>query len=159
MVEEKIFDLLEIKFAEPEFASCFLIELHVHAGKKVEIIVDADQGVTFSQCTQISRYVENFLDDSLLLGDDYTLEVSSPGVSRPLKLWRQYPRQVGRQLEITLTDDHQYSGLLISVGDNSLVLEETIKRKEGKRNITEKIQREIPADHIKKAIVKVSFKE
>lgn len=159
MVEEKIFDLLEAKFAEPDFTDCFLIELHVHSGKKVEIIVDADEGVTFSQCTQISRYVESFLDDSLLLGDDYTLEVSSPGVGRPLKLWRQYPRQVGRQLEITLTDDSLHSGLLVSVGETSLVLEETIKRKEGKRNITEKVQRDIPADHIKKAIVKVSFKE
>lgn len=159
MVEEKIYDLLEAKFAEPEYADCFLIELSLHAGKRLEVIIDADTGVNFDQCTHISRYLESRLDENAWLGDDYTLEVSSPGVSRPLKLWRQYPRNVGRTLEIVLKDGNQHSGQLLAVHEDHLDLEETVKRKEGKKNITEKVVRNIPADAIEKAIVKISFKE
>jgi ribosome maturation factor RimP len=159
MVEEKIYDLLEAKFAEPEYADCFLIELNLHAGKRLEVIIDADAGVSFDQCTRISRYLESWLDENAWLGDDYTLEVSSPGVSRPLKLWRQYPRNVGRTLEITLKDGHQHSGKLLAIHEGHLDLEETLRRKEGKKNITETVVRNIAPDAIEKAIVKISFKE
>ena len=157
MVEERIYDLLEAKLAEPEFADCFFIELSLHPGNRLEVIIDADAGVTFDKCRLISRYLESHLDEKAWLGAEYTLEVSSPGISRPLKLWRQYPRNVGRNLEISLQDGSSYTGKLLEVKEDSLSLEETIKRKEGKRNITETVTREIPAAQIEKTIVKITF--
>lgn len=159
MVEERIYDLLEAKFAEPEFADCFLIELSLQAGRMLEVIIDADAGVTFDQCRLISRYLESHLDEHAWLGEDYTLEVSSPGVDRPLKLWRQYPKNIGRTLDITLKDGNSHTGKLLEVREDGLSIEETIKRKEGKRNITEVVTRDIPAAQIEKTIVKITFKE
>ena len=100
MVESKIESLLEVKFQEEEFTDCFLIEVKLHANKKLDVFIDSDAGVTFEKCQKISRYLEQYLDEEGWLGDSYVLEVSSPGISRPLKLLRQYPRNIGRKVEV-----------------------------------------------------------
>ena len=101
MVENRIEELLLEKFKEDEFKDCFLIEINMTSKKTIEIILDADDGLTLEKCQRISRYIENYLDTELPMGDDYTIEVSSPGVSRPLMYQRQYPKHIGRTLQIT----------------------------------------------------------
>lgn len=157
MVESKIASLLDEKFQEEGFTDCFLIEVKLHAGNKLEVFIDSDTGITFEKCQKISRYLEPHLDEERWLGDDYVLEVSSPGISRPLKLRRQYPRNIGRQVEASLRDGSKKEGLLLAVNDEGITIEEKMRVKEGKRRKTLVIQTKIPFEDIKKTVVKISF--
>ena len=157
MVEQKIIDLIEKKCLEPDFQVCFLIDVQLK-GKFLEVIMDADTGIQLGQCQKLSRYLENELDVNLWLGEDYTLEVSSPGVERPLKFARQYPRNVGRNIEVKYGAENVVKiGVLKSATNEQIVVEETVKRKEGRKNITEKIDITIPFETIQQAVIQLIF--
>ena len=136
-IEIKIAQLLSELLEGEAFSDCFLLEAKLHANQKVEVFLDSDTGITFDKCQRISRYLEQHIDENGWLGEKYTLEVSSPGVSRPLTLLRQYPKHLGRKLEITQTDKTVKTGKLLQVLDNAIVLEEEVKTKEGKKNTRE----------------------
>jgi len=157
VVEDKITTLLEEKFREDAFSDCFLVDLKLHAHNKLDVFIDSDFGISFEQCQKISRYLEEYLDEEQWLGEKYVLEVSSPGISRPLTMKRQYPRNVGRKVEVKLKDGDKRSGTLKEVEDNHIVLEEKVRRKEGKRKKTEVVETEIDFNSIKETKVKVSF--
>lgn len=157
MVEEKIADLLDEKFKEEDFADCFLIEIKLHEHNKLDVFVDADSGITFEKCQKLSRYLEGYLDTEGWLGPKYVLEVSSPGLSRPLKLKRQYRKNIGRKIEVTTIDGAARSGDLVAVSDESITLEEKVRIQEGKRKKMTLVQTKIPFENIKKTIVQVSF--
>lgn len=157
MIEEKIAFLLQTLWDEPEFADCFLLEAKLHANNKLEVFLDSDTGITFDKCQKVSRFIEQHIDENGWLGEKYTLEVSSPGVSRPLQLARQYPKHIGRKLEVTLKNGDVKSGKLQEVTDNAFTIEEEVKVKEGKKNRRELVQTVVSFDEVKKAIVKVSF--
>jgi ribosome maturation factor RimP len=157
-LEAKIYDLLDEKFAEEEFTDCFLIELKLHANNKLEIFIDSDTGITFDRCRKVSRHLEAFLDESGWLGERYTLEVSSPGVSRPLQLPRQYPKHVGRKLKVKLKDGSELEGMLTAIGDNQISLEQKVVEREGKRKKHLKVTTDIPFENIEGSLVQLSFK-
>lgn len=149
--------MLQEKFLEEAFADCFIVEIKLGAGNKLEVFADSDSGMTFEKCQRISRYLEEHIDAGGWLGLHYVLEVSSPGISRPLQFWRQYPRNIGRQIEVTLQDGTKRKGVLQAVHPETIVLSEEISRKEGKKTIKEKVETAIPFGHIEKTFVKVSF--
>ena len=157
-MEEKIADLLEAKFLEPEFASCFLIETKMGANKRLQVFIDSDEGITFDTCRRISRYLEEHIDAQGWLGEKYVLEVSSPGVDRPLIMQRQYPKNIGRKLEVKLQDEEKArKGILRLVDADKIVLEEEKTVKNGKKKKKEKVEVEIPFAQIEQAKVKISF--
>lgn len=159
MIEEKINALLAEKFREPEFEDCFLVETLLKK-TKLEIFLDSDSGMTFEKCQRISRSLEAVIDAEKWLGETYTIEVSSPGIGRPLKFPRQYRKNIGRTLELLLADEPALkTGILKEVTDDNIMVESTIKVKEGKKNKTEIQQITIPYPNIKRAIVKISFKD
>lgn len=157
MIEEKITDLLEALFRTEEFSDCFLVEVKLHANRKLEVFMDCDSGVTFERCQKTSRYLEKHLDEENWLGEKYILEVSSPGIGRPLKLHRQYPKNIGRKVEVTLTEGTTKKGTLVAVNDAEIVIEEKRVFKEGKRKKREIVKTAVPFDTIKQTVVKVSF--
>jgi ribosome maturation factor RimP len=157
VVEQKIDSLLTEKFQEEEFQDCFLLEIKVHPHNKIDVFIDSDTGITFEKCHKISRYLESYLDSEGWVGEKYILEVSSPGTSRPLTLLRQYHRNIGRKVEVSLDEEKTYEGKLVAVGEDFIVVEEKIRIKEGKKKKTEIRQSEIPFADIKKTIVKISF--
>jgi ribosome maturation factor RimP len=157
VVEQKIDSLLTDKFQEEEFQDCFLLEVNVHPNNKIDVFIDSDTGITFEKCQKISRYLESYLDAEGWVGEKYVLEVSSPGVSRPLTLLRQYHKNIGRRVEVSPHEGEPLEGKLVAVGDDHIVVEEKIRIKEGKKKKTEIRQSEIPFAEIKKTIVKISF--
>jgi ribosome maturation factor RimP len=142
------------KTGDPEFSAYFLVDLEISPARKVEIFLDGDQGLDLGVCRQFSRYLEEKLDATGLLGDDYTLEVSSPGATRPLKLPRQYPKHIGRTLQLELTDESQLEGILREVLDEGILLE--VSTGKGKKKIIE--PRFCRFDALIKATVKLAFK-
>jgi ribosome maturation factor RimP len=157
VVVEHIERLLAEKFQEAAFADCFLIEVKLGVNQKLEVFVDSDSGITFEKCQQISRYLEQFIDENNWLGERYTLEVSSPGVSRPLVQYRQYPRNIGRTVEVTLENGSLCKGILSAVTPGQIVVSAEVKTREGKKTKKEKVETVIPFSHIHKTVVKISF--
>ena len=77
------------------------------AGRRrvLRVVVDSDQGVSLDDAAAISRQLSAALDSVAVMGDfPYTLEVSSPGVDRPLTEPRHWRRAVGRLVQVTVTD-------------------------------------------------------
>jgi ribosome maturation factor RimP len=94
------------------------------------------------------------LDERNLIGDNYLLEVSTPGVDQPLKLKRQYNKHVGRSLRIKLQDGTQVEGKLAELKEEEIILHQEIgsgKKKEMK-TVT------VPFVTVDKTFVLVSFK-
>ena len=157
MIVEKIKSLLQQKFQEEGFEDCYLVEINTLPNNKVEVFVDSDSGINFVKCRSISRFLENEIDEKGWLGEKYTLDVSSPGIGRPLKFARQYAKNVGRKLEVKKLSGGSQTGILISVADTAIILEEKTRVKEGKKKVNKIIQTEIPFEDIKQAIVKITF--
>lgn len=159
VIEEKIRDLLEEKFQEEDYADCFIVEVKYNtANKKLQAFVDSDSSMTFRKCQRLSRFLESYIDEGNWLGEKYTLEVSSPGVDRPLQLVRQYKKNIGRRLEVLIeSDDKKHKGTLIKADDQKIVLQFDMTRKQGKKKIKETVEQEIPYNQINKAVVKITF--
>lgn len=157
MIEDKIVDLLNTKFQEEEYQDCFLVEMKLSQSNKLEVFLDCDSGLTFEKCQRISRYLESYLDEEQWLGEKYTLEVSSPGVGKPLKMNRQYKKNIGRRVEVNFNEGKPQTGKLIAVDDESITIEYEITIKEGKKKRKEMNQQNILFENIKKTVVKVSF--
>jgi ribosome maturation factor RimP len=157
VISAQLTQLLETKFQEEEFADCFIIEIKSLQNKRVEIYVDSDSGITFKKCQLLSRYLEAEIDEKGWLGEKYTLEVSSPGITRPLKFARQYPRNIGRKLEVKQLEGETKIGTLIEVDEKQITLESKQRIKEGKKKKTIVVQDIIPFDNIKETKVKITF--
>ena len=67
----------------------FLIDLHIDDQSRVHVVLDGDNGVSLEQCIKVSRHIEHQLDREV---HDFSLEVSSAGVTHPLKMVRQYKK-------------------------------------------------------------------
>lgn len=157
MIEQKIEALLQEKFQEEDFQDCFLIEVNLHNNSKLEVFVDADSGITFEKCQRLSRYLEGFIDEAQWLGPKYVLEVSSPGLSRPLKLKRQYAKNQGRKVEVTTIGGEKQVGILKEMKEDEIVIEQVVKEKEGKKNVRKIVLTSIAFTDIQKTIVKIQF--
>jgi len=156
-IEEKIHELLAAKFAEEGFQDCFLVEFHHSATNKLEVFVDCDSGLTLEKCQKISRYLEHYFDEEGWLGESYTLEVSSPGLGKPLKLQRQYVKNVGRKVEVTLKDGSIKTGPLTAAGTTSFTIQEAQTVLEGKKKKKVEVSTEIPYEEVKRTMIVISF--
>jgi len=108
--------------SDPDY---FLVEVKITPGNHIKVFVDGDTGVTIEKCVSINRALYRQLEESSLFPDgDFSLEVSSPGLDEPLKLHRQYKKNVGRQIEVVLHDGTRKEGRLIEAGEENIVVEE-----------------------------------
>ena len=96
------------------------------AGRRrlLRVVVDSDQGVSLDDAATISRRLSAALDEVAVMGDfPYTLEVSSPGVDRPLTDPRHWRRAVGRLVQVTVTDIGPISGRVVAADSDGVTLE------------------------------------
>lgn len=134
----------------------FLIEWKISPDDKISILADGDEGLSIEEIVRISRFVENNLDREEC---DFSLEVSSPGVGTPLVMPRQYKKNIGRLLEVTLNNDTKVEGEIVEADEEGVVLwwETREPKPLGKGKITVEKEEKINYADIKKAIVKVTF--
>ena len=134
---------------------------------KVTVLLDSDTGITIDECAEVSRRLGAQMDELNFFGESpFTLEVSSPGVDFPLAFPRQYVRNIGRQLAVTLNDGNTYRGTLDTADDSQIMLNivpekrsKTKQKKDAEAGIVVLSgPTPIPYDQIRKAIVEVSFK-
>jgi len=132
----------------------FLVEVKIKPTQNVKVYLDADQGLAIEKCIKINRALHKIIEEKGLFSDgDFSLEVSSPGIDQPLKLHRQFVKNKGRDLEVTLLDNTVKQGKLTLISEQAITLEST----EGKGKKAELKQSEIPFEEIKQAIVQIKF--
>ena len=137
--------------------SQFIVDIVVSSGKtpgKVLVIVDGDRGISIDDCAEVSTKLANALDDSGLMVDNpYLLEVSTPGLDQPLKLKRQFQKNIGRKLKVRLADK-SLEGLLESMEDDTLSI--SVVSGKGKKKEVQVVR--VPLEAIENAFVLISFK-
>jgi len=139
---------------------CFLVTFKVKPTNNYKIFLDSDTGLTLEKCMKINRKLRRRIEDEGIYPEgDFSLEVSSPGVDAPLKLHRQYVKNIGRSLEIELNDEEAkgITGKLVSVEDDKIVLENIVKQKKSVKTEPEIIITEVQLDQIKSATVVIEF--
>lgn len=156
MYSEEIQNLLVKKFLEEGFQDCFLISIEQHY-KNIQVFIDSDAGLNLEKCQKISRYLEAVFDETSWFGEDYMLEVSSPGIDRPLIFPRQFYKNKGRELMVTLQDGSEIKGLIIEVTDESITLSREEIRKEGKKKIREIIESQLAYNTITEAKIVIKI--
>jgi len=153
MDKKIIQDLLEEALAEN--TSLFLIDLSFSLDNKIQIIIDGDSGVPLNECMRINRAIENNFEKEEV---DFALEVTSPDIAEPLKVKRQYLKNLNRILKVK-TNDSFIEGTLSEVNEEHIVL--TWKAREpkpiGKGKVTVEKTATLAFQDIKEAKVKIIF--
>ena len=134
----------------------FLIDLKISASSDITVILDGDNGVSLQDCLDASRAVEFNLDREV---HDFGLQVMSSGLSEPLESPRQFRKNIGRTLDIVLTDDSKIEGELVYVDDEKITIRLAYRRPKlvgkGKEDVVE--DKDISYSEIKKALVAIKF--
>ena len=133
---EHIKSLINSKLEESEF---FLVDLTVSVGNKIKLEVDGPNGIPIAECVSFSRVIEHSLDRE---EEDFELEVSSPGLTKPFKVKEQYLKNVGRVVKVKTLEKGNFIGELLEANAQGIVLEVSEKEKvEGKRKKIEIVKK------------------
>ena len=132
----------------------FLIEIKVKPTNNIKIFLDADGGLGIEKCIKINRRLYKIMEEMAIYPDgDFSLEVSSPGIGEPLKKYRQYVKNKGREVEVQTIEGATITGLLQEVNEEEISIETT----EGKGKKLQVITTAIPFNNIKQTKVLIKF--
>ena len=116
----------------------------------VTCIVDGDLSLNLDQVTSVSRVISELLDEAAFMGETpFTLEVTSPGVDRPLTQPRHFAKNVDRLLKIVKLDGSEVTGRILSNTDQDVTLTVTVKK--------ETLEQTVALVDIKRAVVEIEF--
>ena len=153
MNQTAVKDLVDEALALNE--SLYLIELSISVNNKIQVIVDGDNGVPLSECMRISRNINNSFDRE---EEDFSLEVATPDIAHPLKLKRQYVKNINRILKVK-TFEEELEGTLVEADEDKIVLNWKAREPKpiGKGKVTVQKTATIEYKDIKEAKVKIVF--
>lgn len=125
-IEEKIGTLLK--------ENHFLVDVRIKPTNNIRVYLDSDEGMPLSELISYNRSLYKLIEESAMYPDgNFSLEVSSPGLDEPLKIHRQYKKNIGRFIDIVLQDGSKREGKLLEVNEDSITIETEIgkgKKKE-----------------------------
>ncbi len=137
-----------------ENSECFLVEVRIKPTNNIRIALDADAGISIEKCVAYNRKLYKQLEESGIYPDgNFSLEVSSPGLDEPLKLHRQYIKNIGRAVEVLLNDGTLTEGKMTAADDKEIVVEET----KGKNKKKEVVEHHFPFENIKSTKIQIVF--
>ncbi|MFZ9877358.1 MAG: ribosome maturation factor [Chitinophagaceae bacterium] len=132
----------------------FLVEIRIKPTNNVKIYIDGDQGVSVEKLVSYNRKLYRQLEEEGIFPDgDFSLELSSPGLDEPLKMHRQYVKNIGRPVEVILNDGIKQEGVLKAVSEEAIEVESTTGK--GKKAITAQLT--IPFIQIKSTKIQIKF--
>ena len=149
--EQNIRKILE---EQPEFAEYFFVSVKVSGDNHIEILADTDKGITIDQCGEISSKLEELLDRDQ---EDFELEVSSPGLTVPLRVPRQYAKNIGNDVDIVLIDGQKLEGTLTAADSDGVTIKQTITEKVNGKRKKSVVDNTIRFDNIKTTKLKIKF--
>ncbi len=135
----------------------FVVNISISTSNAISVVLDSEKGISISYCIDISRLIEHNLDRE---SEDFALEVSTAGLSEPLKLPRQYKKNIGREVDVITSDDKKLTGKLIDSDDTGFTIEIKEKVKiEGKKKKELRITPQMfKFEDVKSVKIIVSFK-
>lgn len=149
-LKDQISELVTPAVTEQGF---YLEDVHVAtpgSHRIVTCIVDGDSALNLDQVTSVSRIISELLDEATFMGETpFTLEVTSPGVDRPLTVPRHFAKNVDRLLKVIKVDGSEVTGRILSNTDEDVTLTVTVK-KETREEV-------ISIADIKRAVVEIEF--
>ena len=150
---QAIQDLVDRLLAEgPE--DIFLVSVKIKPTNNILVFLDADNGLSIDRCVKINRAMYRIIEEEGWYPEgNFSLEVSSPGVDEPLKMPRQYKKNIGRKVALLLNDDTKAEGRLVAADNENLELQYT----EGKNRKATLVNKLFTLDAIKETIVLVEF--
>src|SRR5579872_2713486 len=141
----------EVLTAEPGY---FLVEVRIKPTRNVKVFIDGDEGISIEKCVRFNRALYKKIEASgIFPPGDFSLEVSSPGLDEPLKLHRQYKKNVGRLVELVLQDGSKNGGRLLEVSEDGIIIEES----RGRNKKKETVNHAFLFDNIKSTRIQVVF--
>jgi ribosome maturation factor RimP len=158
-LKRKIQDIVAANLGKEEL---FLVDIEIsgsHTTQKITVLLDGDKGVSIEDCARISRKLGETIEEENLIENAYLLEISSPGIDEPLKLNRQYVKNIGRRVSVVLINEQVKVGKLEAVNDERIVIQEEIKDPSagGKSKKIKVVPVEIQFNEIKKSNVLIAF--
>lgn len=136
------------------FDDIFLVSIKIKPTNNFKIYLDADSGLGIEKCIKINRALYRIMEEMGMYPEgDFSLEVSSPGLDEPLKLLRQYQKNVGREVEAITHDEVKREGRLIEVTEEKITLEFT----EGKGKKAAVKTEDIYFNDIKQTKIQIRF--
>jgi len=153
MNKQEILNITNKALQENE--SLFLVDFDIDQNNKINIVIDGDNGVPLKECIRVNRFIENELDRE---EEDYSLEVSSPDIAHPIKLIRQYNKNIGKIVNVKTKTD-TFEGKLTKVNDDTIVLNWKAREPKpiGKGKVTVEKEAIIAFDDIIQTKVKILF--
>ena len=146
--EEKLFKLIE---PICKLNHIFLYEVKLKGSRKnriIKVTVDTEKGVTLNECQLLNRGISDLFIRKDIIKDEYSIEVSSPGINKPLQYPFEYRRNIGRDLKVRFFKNgiiNETIGTLTAYDDKNITIEKP----------KEKIV--IPVDKISKALIKLKW--
>jgi ribosome maturation factor RimP len=137
----------------------YIVEINISSGNVIRIELDAEEGnVAIEDCVSVSRNVEHNLDRE---EQDFELQVSSAGLDKPLRVTKQYIKNIGEEVKVKLQEKGKIEGVLKAADDNGITVETTTKeRLEGKKKkITVLKEHHLSFEEIKETKIVISFKK
>ncbi len=132
----------------------FLVSVRIKPINNIKVFLDSDIGVNIDKCARLNRAMYKIIEEEAWYPEgNFSLEVSSPGLDEPLRLPRQYKKNIGRNVEVTFPDDTLLQGKMIDANDEGIVMEYT----EGKNKKAVVHTKEVAYSSMKQTIVQVSF--
>ncbi len=112
----------------------FMTDVLIKPTNKISLFLDGDQGVTIEDCQRLSRHLEEQLDREK---EDFDLTVSSSGADKPLKLPRQYAKNIGKELDIATVSGEKITARVVKADNNGITI--SYFEKKSKKKAEEKI--------------------
>ena len=149
-MKEKILEIIKEDIEKEGFEIVETKTFKTHGKTNINVFIDKPGGVTLADCEKTSRIIEFLLDGSDLNISNYDLEISSPGLDRPLKTENDFAKNTGKTVMLNLSeplgDIKSYmEGKIISVKNGTVVLD------------SKNIERCIPIEKISKAKLKIEI--
>lgn len=136
---------------EPDY---FCVSVLIKPTNNVKVFIDGDQGVPIEKCVRFNRKLCKLIEENGTYPEgEYSLELSSPGLDEPLKMHRQYVKNIGRGVEVVFMDDTIKEGKMLAVTEADITIENTEGK--GKKMVTQQIV--IPFINIKSTTVQIKF--
>ena len=149
--QKQVIELLDGEFARAGYDIEDVVIDASARPPRITVVADGDEGLDLDSIAELSRSASQLLDRVDDPAVPYVLEVTSPGVDRPLTTEKHYRRARGRKVELTMSDGSVLTGRLGETHDGIVRL---VVREGRQTNFS---VRELPVDSVSKAVVQVEF--
>ena len=135
--------------------SIFLVDLILTRSNQIEILIDSFTGISIKNCISLSRHIESSLDREVC---DFSLQVASAGLSEPFKVFKQYKKSVGKDVNVFLKNGQELIGKIIDAKEGQgIMLETSTNKKQGKKKLQIIEQQSLSFEQIDRTKVVISF--